>query len=323
MKKSILLSLALCGTMSLSVQAQSEYENPNWKESETKMATAQVLTFEKTAPRIMYFHDVNYVSRHGLDLKLQILRPEGKPGEMKKLPCIVFIPGSAWFKQNVYFNLPTFAKFAERGYVIALVEYTHSEVAPFPAPLQDVKTAIRFMRKEAERYGVDVNNLFVWGDSSGGHMSLMSVLTADQPAFDTDVYGEYPISVNACIAYYPVTDIKNIHIDPNSTSTGKSDSPEGMLLGKVDIDTHKPEADAASPVTYVSREKPIPPILIATGTCDHVLPFSQSEIMVDALEKAEKEHVYYVLKGADHGSWEFWSPKMLDLVNQFIQKYIQ
>lgn len=46
MKKSILLSLALCGAMSLSVQAQSEYENPNWKESETKMETAQVLTFE-------------------------------------------------------------------------------------------------------------------------------------------------------------------------------------------------------------------------------------------------------------------------------------
>lgn len=46
MKKSILLSLALCGAMSLSVQTQSEYENPNWKESETKMETAQVLTFE-------------------------------------------------------------------------------------------------------------------------------------------------------------------------------------------------------------------------------------------------------------------------------------
>lgn len=46
MKKSILLSLALCGAMSLSVQAQSEYENPNWKENETKMETAQVLTFE-------------------------------------------------------------------------------------------------------------------------------------------------------------------------------------------------------------------------------------------------------------------------------------
>ena len=46
MKKSNLLSLALCGPMSRSVQAQSENENPNWKESETKMATAQVLTFE-------------------------------------------------------------------------------------------------------------------------------------------------------------------------------------------------------------------------------------------------------------------------------------
>ena len=123
--------------------------------------------------------------------------------------------------------------------------------------------------------------------------------------------------------FQKITDIKNIHIDPNSTSTGKSDSPEGMLLGKVDIDSHKSEADTASPVTYVSREKPIPPILIATGTCDHVLPFSQSEILVDALEKAEKEHVYYVLKGADHGSWEFWSPEMLDLVEQFIQKYIR
>ena len=323
MKKvlTIVLAALACALPSI---AQPGFENLNWKESETKMKSAKVLTFDEPGPETVYFHDVNYVSRNGLDLTLQILRPEEKNfGFKQKLPCIIVIPGSAWRKQNVYASLPTFTDFSKRGYVIAIVEYTYSDIAPFPAPLQDVKTAIRFMRKNADRYGVDVDNLFVWGDSSGGHLSLMSALTADNTELDTDVYGEYPATVNACVAYYPVTDIKSIHIDPNSSSTGLADSPEGMLLGKVDIDTHIREADFASPVTYVDKDRPIPPIMIAVGTCDHVLPFSQSEIMAGALEKAGKEYLYYVLKGADHGSWEFWTPKMLNLVDAFIREHMR
>ena len=226
-------------------------------------------------------------------------------------------------KQDVYANLPALAKFSERGYVVAIVEYTHSGIAPFPAPLQDVKTAIRFMRKNADTYGVDVNNMFVWGDSSGGHLALMTVVTDGIPEFETRQNEEFSTNVNACVSFYGVSDIKSVHTDPCSASSGKEDSPEGMLLGKKDVSTHISEADEASPIHYVSETRQIPPVMLAVGTCDHIVPFSQTELMAKTLKEAGKEYEYYVLKGADHGSWEFWTPQFFDVVDNFLRKHIK
>lgn len=300
------------------------FNNPNWHESQTKMGTAQILTFSEKHPQIDYINNVVYSSRDGNNLTLQILRPKTGFGEvMKRCPCVIYIQGSAWMKQNVYANLPALAKFAERGYVVAVVEYTHSGLAPFPVPLQDVKTAIRFMRKNADTYGVDEANLFVWGDSSGGHLSLMTAVTGGMDEFDTLLYKEYSTDINACVSYYGVSDIKSIHTDPCSASTGLEDSPEGLLLGGKKVADHTDEADIASPFHYVTKERPIVPILLAVGTCDHIVPFSQSELMAAALDKTGKEYAYYVLKGADHGSWEFWTPQTFDVVDKFLKSHMR
>ncbi len=323
--KKVVISCIFLWSLPFSVKAQMNtqdyYNNPQWHESHSEIETAQTLTFPQKLHNVRYIHDVDYMTSHGENLTLQILQPDSWNGE--KYPCIVYVQGSAWMKQNVYANLPALAEFAKRGYVIAVVEYVHSGIAPFPAQLQNVKTAIRFMRKDAEKYNVDTDNIFIWGDSSGGHLALMTAVTDGISEFDTELYKEYSTDINACVSYYGISDIKTIHTDPCSVSSGKADSPEGMLLGGIDVSKHVKEADAASPIHYVNEAQDIPPILLAVGTCDHVVPFSQTELMARKLEEAHKEYVYYVLEGADHGSWEFWTPQTFDCVDEFLKKHIK
>ncbi len=314
------LMICVSVTAKSQMNFQDCFNNPQWHECHSEMETAQILTFPQKQYKIQYIPDVGYMSSHGENLTLQILKPDSWDGE--KYPCVVYIPGSAWMKQNVYTNLPALADFAKRGYVVALVEYVHSGIAPFPVQLQNVKAAIRFMRKNAQEYGVDTDNVFVWGDSSGGHLALMTAVTEGITEFDTDLYREYSTSVNACVSYYGISDIKSIHTDPCSASSGKADSPEGMLLGGVNVDEHIQEADAASPAHYVDKDRNIPPVLLAVGTCDHIVPFSQTELMARILKDADKEYVYYVLEGADHGSWEFWTQQTFDCVDRFLKDHI-
>ncbi len=323
--KHILLFIILIGCNSFNVMAQLNlqdyFNNPEWYESRSEMEDAQILSFAEKKVPVHYFHDVVYSKSHERDLTLQILEPTAK--KLEKYPCIIYIQGSAWMKQDVYANLPALARFSERGYVIAIVEYTHSGIAPFPAPLQDVKTAIRFMRKNADMYGVDVDNMFVWGDSSGGHLALMTTLTDGIPEFETRQYDGFSTKVNACVSFYGISDIKSVHTDPRSASSGKGDSPEGMLLGGKDVSVHSQEADIASPIHYVSDNRQISPIMLAVGTNDHIVPFSQTELMAKTLKETGKEYEYYVLKGADHGSWEFWTPQFFDVVDSFLKKHMR
>ncbi len=315
----------VAASISISAQSQSNmqdyFSNPEWHECHSEMKTARIMAFPERKPVVRYIHNVVYMNSYGEDLTLQILKPDNG-GKDEKYPCVIYIPGSAWMKQDVYVNLPALAEFAGRGYVVAMVEYVHSGIAPFPAQLQNIKAAIRFMRKNACMYGVDADNLFVWGDSSGGHLALMTAVTADVSEFDTDLYNEYSTAINACVSYYGISDIKSIHTDPCSVSSGKEDSPEGMLLGNVDVDEHVVEADAASPVHYVDSMRNIPPILLAVGTHDHIVPFSQTELMARTLDNAGKEYAYYVLEGADHASWEFWTPQTFDVVDRFLREHI-
>ena len=326
--KTIALLVVLCcpAGMWAQLNMMDYFTNPNWHECQTEMASAQVLEFGEQVKPVNYIHDVVYCASQGTALRLQILSSHkyyDPSNEVKGLPCVVYIQGSAWMKQSIYDRVAQMGQFASRGYVVAMVEYTHSGLAAFPAPLQDVKAAIRYMRKNAQQYGVDADNIFVWGDSSGGHLSLMAGLTKDVEAFEPEVYGGVSDAVNACVAYYPVTDIRAIHGDPCSASTGLADSPEGMLMGRRDVESCPEESDAASPITYVIADRAIPPVMLAVGTRDHIVPFSQSESMAKRLEQEGKTYQYYVLNGADHGSWEFWTEQMLDKVDAFLKSNLK
>ena len=77
-------------------------------------------------------------------------------------------------------------RFAERGYVIAIVQYRPSAVAPHPAQVHDAKTAVRWLRQNSDQYGIDPDRITISGDSSGGHTALLVHATDGSPALDED-----------------------------------------------------------------------------------------------------------------------------------------
>lgn len=138
---------------------------------------------------------VTYVTRQladgsSVDLPIWVFTPgvDNMPeGAMPEggWPVIVFVRGSAFHKQNVTDCSNYFVRIAEQGYVVAALKYRHSDIAPFPAQMQDCKTAVRFMRKNAERFHCNKDRIALWGDSSGGHTVLMAGFTGNR-APDTD-----------------------------------------------------------------------------------------------------------------------------------------
>ena len=85
------------------------------------------------------------------ELKLIILEPKPRENaDTAKWPCVAYVQGSAFHEQWLWNNIPRHLRLAQKGYVVAVIQYRPSDIAPFPAQMQDAKTAIRFLKKHAE-----------------------------------------------------------------------------------------------------------------------------------------------------------------------------
>ena len=265
---------------------------------------------------------VEYAHKSGMPLHLHIIEPRQSEEEYDTYPLIMYIQGSAWFQQDTGLELPQLSRFARRGFVIAVVEYRPSPVAPFPAQVKDTKTALRFMKQHAEEYHADPDRIIVWGDSSGGHTATMvgvslgnADLSDESPAGDS-------ISLRAVVDYYGPTDISKMNEEPSTMDHVAPDSPEGMLIGGVNVLENSENVKPTIPMSYISKDAEIPPFLIVHGSKDRLVPFGQSVMLFDALKKADKAAEFYQLKGADHGGPAFWTEEVLDIVETFLRSYL-
>ncbi|WP_150274412.1 alpha/beta hydrolase [Paenibacillus tepidiphilus] len=262
-----------------------------------------------------YRPDVVYATYGDVDRRLQIIMPGG--GDCK-FPLVVYIQGSAWRKQDVYAGLPNLSQIAAKGYVIASVEIRDTDIARFPAAVEDVKCAIRFMRRHAEEYGVDAERVAVWGDSSGGHLSLMTGLTIGE--YNNGLYSEQPDAVNAVIDYYGVTDLLTLGKYNDILDHDAADSPEGLFIGGK-VKEHTELAKQASPL-HQDLDKALPPFLIIHGDSDGVVHINQSIEMYKALKAHGQNVLFYKVAGADHGPG-FWSPQVLDITAKFLSAHLK
>ena len=117
------------------------------------------------------FRNVVFACPDGKELKMQILCPWRKD---KRYPLVVFVQGSAWTTPNPDYELPQLGALARQGFVVASVSHRDCRDGyAFPAFLQDVKTAIRFLRAHAAEYCIDKERVGIWGTSSGGNAALL------------------------------------------------------------------------------------------------------------------------------------------------------
>jgi len=265
--------------------------------------------------------NVEYACKAGQILHLYIIRPVTDI-EDKKFPLIVFSQGSSWMKQDLGKEITQLARFVTKGYVIAIAEYRSVEEAGFPAQIIDTKTAVYFMKQNAHKYHVDVDNIVLWGTSSGGHTVVMAGVTADLQKFSDEPLTKYPFNIRAIIDYYGPTDITKIVNEEDADKYQEEESPLPLLIGSDDI-WHRPDlTDPTIPMNYINKKKPTTPILIMHGNADSMVPYKQSIELFNCLKENDSEAEIYILKDANHGGGCFWTDEILTIVDTFIRKHL-
>jgi acetyl esterase/lipase len=226
-----------------------------------------------------------------------LARPEKVEG---RLPCVVIIHGGAWRAGNRSGHDQQTWDFAKRGYVSATVSYRFCPKHPFPAQVEDVKCAVRFLREHADKFGLDPERIGAIGFSAGAHLSMMLGVMGKGDGLEGDGgWANQPSQVQAVVSYFGPTDLLADDIP---------DISKGLLKDFIGGTTQeKPEEHKrGSPITYVSSGDA--PMLLFQGTKDPLVPHSQAYKMIDALTAAGVPARAEILVGAGHG----WGGKDLE-----------
>lgn len=286
------------------------------------MSTASAAEMIPMTPKtdnyeIFYKEDVPYRTCGDRTLYLQIIGPTGI---QEAVPCIVYIPGSAFKEQNVKERVPQLAYLAQMGYVVAALEYRGSETASFPAQALDAKAGVSYMKEHAGEYGIHPDKLFLMGDSSGGHTAVTAAFSYGVAGMEeADNASGEPI-VKGVIDLYGPTNFLTMNEEPSSQDHRAPDSPEGCEIGGKAVLEHPELAAPAVLANYVQKERKLPPVLMFHGTNDELVPFGQSCELCNALTEAGKDVTFYQVFGAHHGGPEFWTKEVLSIEDRFIRR---
>lgn len=242
------------------------------------------------------------------------------------LPVIVWVHGGGW--RGGRKNAGSRARpMLDRGYAVVDVGYRLSGEAIFPAQVEDCKAAVRWVRANATKYGLDPGRIGAWGSSAGGHLVAFLGTAGDVKEFDTEANAEYSSRVQAVCDWFGPTDF--LQMDKHSLEGSRlihdaPNSPESLLVGgPIQNEPYRAIARKANPITYVTKDDP--PFLIMHGDKDMSVPLHQSELLYDALKKAGAEATLYVVKGAGHGlrGGQESSEKLFEIVANFFDKHLK
>ncbi|WP_296054172.1 alpha/beta hydrolase [uncultured Holdemanella sp.] len=255
------------------------------------------------------YSNVEYKEIDGVTLHLQIITPYFRNMQNTKYPCLVYVQGSAWLKQNINKALGLLSRLAEKGYVIAVVEYRHSGIAPFPAVALDTRSAIEFMKKHSEEYMVDTDKMFVGGNSSGAHAALFSQIIQDEQ--DADVKG--------ILSLYGANSVMFDDGMPSTINHHLPDSPEGKEMGGVNLRERKDLCEKMSVECNIDENTKLPPVLMFHGTKDRTINPKVSVAVYKKLKQCGIDVQLYMLEGADHGGSEFWTEEIQQIIIHFLK----
>lgn len=260
--------------------------------------------------------DIEFARVDGHSLKLDLHRPVGA----KSAPLVVWVHGGAWRAGSK--NSMPLGELARRGYAIASVDYRLSPVAKFPTQVHDCKAAIRFLRANAKTYGYDASKIGIAGSSAGGHLVAEIGVTNGHAKLEGTV-GEHldqSSSVQAIVDYYGPTNF--LTILKQSTPHGLSVRvPALQLLLGSQPEENVSLAKLASPVFHVDKNDP--PLLMIHGDYDPQVPINQSHELEGRYNELGLPVQMEVIHGGAHGGPRFYDETRIELVDQFLTKFIR
>ena len=280
--------------------------------------------------------DVSHFQRKWLDLPyaslspaqaLDIYLPAAGDGPF---PVIIHIHGGGFeFGDKRDIHVLPYLRGLERGYAVVSVNYRLSGEAIFPAGLQDIKAAIRWLRANAATYHLDTGHMAACGGSAGGNYAAMVCLTPTVAEFDDPRLGnlDYPCHVQAAVDMFGPTDFLKMDEQLNENGFGPgdhaaADSPESKYLGAKITDVPL-KVVLANPMTYIHEH--MPPILIQHGQLDTLVPVQQSIMFVEKLEKyvSPDRFEFDIIEGVGHADPLFETDENMDRVFAFLDRHLK
>ncbi|MGW5020155.1 alpha/beta hydrolase fold domain-containing protein [Streptomyces cacaoi] len=225
----------------------------------------------------------------GRPLELDLWLPAPEPGG-GPVPVVLFVHGGAWRRgHRGDMGLRTrgwepgpFARIAAAGLAVASVDHRLSGEARFPAPLEDLRTALGWLALRADELGTDPGRTVVWGESAGGHLASLLALT------------EETRPLRGAVVWYGPSDLttaRGSYVPEDPTS------PEALLLG--DAPAALPgRAREASPLARVRAGAP--PFLLVHGEADTMVAPEHSVELAARLTEAGVPAELRLVPGADH-----------------------
>jgi acetyl esterase/lipase len=249
----------------------------------TLLAGLFCFVFALTPARAGVQQDVVYGRAGDVELKLDLAQPEG-PGPF---PAVICIHGGTWMSGSKSGYGPAMQLLAQSGYVGAAVDYRFAPTYKFPAQVDDVRKAIRYLRTHAAELKIDPDRLAVMGDSAGGQLALLLGLK-DREA-----------GVLAVINCYGPSDLTRWELATEGGKIEGMDADTALELVFGTKDRASSTLKQASPLYLIA--KGAPPILTLHGDADVVVKLEQAEWLHAALRKAGVEEKLVVMKGVGHG----------------------
>lgn len=248
-------------------------------------------------PAFTRTEDVIYGRKFGTALTFDVFQPARSNG-----CAVLFMVSGGFFSAKEMMNVGMFRPFLDRGYTVFAILHGSQPKYTIPEATADIQRAVRFIRRDAARWGVNPDRFGITGASAGGHLSLTLATQGGPGKPDaSDPTDRTSSAVQAAACFFPPTDFLNWR-SPGDDAVGvgilkdfkpafgpRSDTPEGRQAYGREI----------SPIYFVTSN--LPPTLIIHGDADKLVPIYQAEQYRKRARESGNVCEVIVRPGKDHG----------------------
>lgn len=278
-------------------------------------AEVREITHEVNSTFASLLSDQTYAQVNGGFARSALAMDVMVTGGQGPFPAIVFVMGNGWRSIDRKFLIPQLASLAKSSYVVATIDYLILGEGAFPAPQQDVKTAVRFLRAHADTYKVDTDKIGLWGNSAGGHLVSMTGTTGGVAEFESEQWGDQSSDVQAVVAWYAPLYF-------GSWGEGPYDAASLHMGFNVFDDANAEEAQKGNPATYADANDP--PFLLVHDTEDTLVPVARSEMFHADLTEASVDATLLKVNGVGHSFGSMSSiPEVMSEVMGCFDKHLK